>query len=770
MKASEYVSRLNEACTYVKSRIPGRPDVGLILGSGLGSYGDELRDPIVIHYRDIPGMLDTTVPGHTGRLIFGGVGDRRVLCLSGRSHQYEGLYPHEVQFAIRLLAVSGCRLSILTNASGTRDPGVNVGDLTPLTDHINMTRRGYTEEPLVQRDFDHTIQEGLYDAAAAEAARAVCAELGLQPRSCVYCYNFGPNFESHAEVTGEGVLGATNFGMSTVPEVLAMKQLGAPVFALSMATNKAAGTEPESALSHDDVQRAANAGEPQMKALISEVIKRVPLSDFAVPVVAGGGHLIGRVQPSEFVSDFSAVLPLFGGTQIDAAVVIGACHGLAGFEPALEISVAELPHFPVLDRPTALLRIGAYRGKRIAVVDGLKTLCGPDVFQLHYFAQLFKALGAAAFIQTFTSGALKPSPVAVVRDVVPFIERPVKAPIVGSGPLGVVDGVPQVVIASYHGPEFPTRCEVAALGVLGADGVVLGTVKGLLIASGLGLRAVGVADAAFSAPLGPGDTLDAILTSSRGLSAAVEEVVAREIDAVPASAAAAPSFAPGDAKGITWNDTPLAPQNRQEDPDVVKQIADALPPLDAALIFPAEGAFFAAVAGRLGETAQAGAYAIRYGSLFGVRVAAAIGTRELVRAFAARNIIAVALAPVLATDPTIAGEKFVAFIDHISITGISPLAGPNRSGLRFNDAGHLYVPIPGLKTVTVFSVVDLRETTPAYAAAIVKMKAHAAAEFGPAEALVTRHAGGRLKAIGVVVQNATDDWAVDDAVLEAALK
>jgi purine nucleoside phosphorylase len=528
--------------------------------------------------------------------------------------------------------------------------------------------------------------------------------------------------------------------------------------------------EPESKVSHEDVQKAATAGEPQMKALISEVIKRVPLRDIPLPVVEGGDHLIGRVQPSEFVGDFSAILPLFGGTKIDAAVVLGACHSLDAFESAVTISVTDLPNFPVLDRPTTLLRIGAYRGKQIAVVDGLKTLCGPDLFQLHYFAQLFKSLGATAFIQTFTSGAIKPYPVAVVGDVIPLFERPVRAPVVGWGPLGVVDGVPQAVIASYHGPEFPTPREVAGFGILGADGVVLGSVKGLLIANGLGLQVIGIVDSAFNAPLGPGDTLDAILACSRGLSAAVSEVVAKAIDPIPASAAAAPSFVAGDAKGIAWNDTPLNPQNRQEDPDVVKQIADALPPLDAALLFPADGPFFAALSARLDATTQAGNYVIRHGILFGVKVAAAVATRELVRAFATRNILAVALAPVVAADPTMAGERFVAFLDHMNITGIYPLVGANRSGVRFPDAGHLYVGIPGLKVVKVFRVVDLRETTRAYAAAMVKMRNHAAAEFGPAEALIVRHADGRFKAIGVVVQNATDEWVVDDAILEASLK
>ena len=278
MLAKTYVERLVRASDFVKDKIKDTPDVGIILGSGLGSYGDELVNPIKIPYKEIPEMLDTTVPGHSGCLIFGKVGERKVLCLSGRSHQYEGLYPHEVQFAIRLLAVCGCKLCILTNAAGTRDPDLNVGDLCPMIDHMNTTLRGYTEEPLIQRDFNHLIQVDMYDKAAQDVARQVAVEMGLQTKGCVYCYNFGPTYETSAEVEGEYKLGATNFGMSTVPEVVAMKELGVPVFAMSFATNKAAGVTGQK-LSHEEVTAAAKAGEPKMKALISEVIKRTPLKD-----------------------------------------------------------------------------------------------------------------------------------------------------------------------------------------------------------------------------------------------------------------------------------------------------------------------------------------------------------------------------------------------------------------------------------------------------------------------------------------------------------
>ena len=155
MFADEYAERLNNAIKFVKSQITGTPEVGVVLGSGLGSYGQELAEPITIPYKNIPGMLDTTVPGHSGCLIFGKIGEVKVLCLSGRSHQYEGLHPHEIQFAIRLLGGCGCRLVILTNAAGTCDELLEVGDLAPMLDHLNFTHRGYTEEPLEIKDFYH---------------------------------------------------------------------------------------------------------------------------------------------------------------------------------------------------------------------------------------------------------------------------------------------------------------------------------------------------------------------------------------------------------------------------------------------------------------------------------------------------------------------------------------------------------------------------------------------------------------------------------------
>ena len=162
MLAKEYAERLVISSQTVLTKINDRPDVGIILGSGLGSYGRELTNAIEIPYKEIPGMLDTTVPGHNGKLIFGLVGNRKVLCLSGRSHQYEGLHPHEIQFALRILAMCGSKLIILTNAAGTRDPELNVGDLSPMLDHLNFTHRGYTEEPLEIKEFNHLIQNEMY--------------------------------------------------------------------------------------------------------------------------------------------------------------------------------------------------------------------------------------------------------------------------------------------------------------------------------------------------------------------------------------------------------------------------------------------------------------------------------------------------------------------------------------------------------------------------------------------------------------------------------
>ena len=786
MQAKVYVERLNEACNYVKSRISARPDIGIILGSGLGSYGDVLTDPIKIPYKEIPQMLDTTVPGHSGCLIFGGIGDRKVLCLSGRSHQYEGLYPHEVQFAIRLLALCGCKLCILTNAAGTRDPDLNVGDLAAMEDHCNFTHRGYTEEPLAFKPFQHIIQVNMYDEDATKVAKQVAEEMKLQTKGCVYCYNFGPTYETHAEVEGEYKFGVTNYGMSTVPEIIAMKDLGVPVFAMSFVTNKAAGVG-GAVLSHEEVTIAAKAGEPNMRALISEVIKRTPLKDFPIPEIQGDSHVISRSLPASFVTDeeISNVAKQFGETKIDCIVVLGACHSLnEKFQVSETIDCNNLPHFPIMQHTSMKLKLGTFDDHTIAVFDGFLNLNGPEEHALYYITKLAKALGASAYIQTFSSGKFgSQSGISVVEDLILLFERPLRTPNLCTKPLNVslLPNLNHTILASYHGPEFPSVHESRGLEKCGATHISLGSVKGPLLANAANIETVvALTDGAYKAVLDQSDSLDKILENCRNASPAINDAISKVVSSLPKNGGKVGKFITSNIKALQWNDCVPEEQNEQEDPETVNEIQEQLPAdIQFTLMFGGECKFYNHLKSTVStplnikvthKMKNPEKLIVHSGELFGKKVLLALNSRELIRALAQKHIKIIAIGPVLLVNDKFANEKYVAIKDHLNVSGKVPLVGRNKFGERFPDVGHLYQPIEGLQNAISFNLIDIKETTKAFGKSMRLFDADVSCDFGPAEAVITRHSGGTFSQIGVIVKCTCDEWIVEDSILQKVLQ
>lgn len=771
MKSETYVQRLQEACNFVKNRIQERPDIGIILGSGLGSYGDELINPIKIPYSEIPQMLDTTVPGHHGCLIYGRIGERKVLCLSGRSHQYEGLAPHEVQFAVRLLALCGCRLCILTNAAGTRDPELNVGSMAPILGHVNSTHRGYTEEEFsFKKEFNHMIQTDMYDADALKTAKDVAIEMGLDTKGCIYCYNYGPTYETSAEVEGQYMVGVTNFGMSTIPEIIALKELGVPAFAMSFVTNKAAGVGGEK-LSHEDVAKAAKAGETKMRAFVSQVIMRTPLKEFDVPVIEGDDHNIALAVPKSFVSEseIEAYAKQFGETQIDALVVLGACHKLNGFKANLSVDCNELPNFPILQHTSLKLNIGAYEEKQICVVDGFKNLTGLEEHALYYLLKLAKKLGASTYIQTFQAGAFGQKGVAVIDDVIPFFERPIVVPELNGYKLGFETGLPKAVLGSYHGPEFPSKEDAILLQRSGATHITLGSIKGLMIANALGLKTAGFVDGAYSGILTSEDKIENILKacqeSSEGISSAIKNVIAN----VQKVAKAEASFNASETKAIQWNDTPARVQNSQEDPELVDAIAQKLPAAEVVLLFNNESKFFVELKKRVSNEVEIEGRKIYTGKLFEKNVILATSDFSLLRAFAKKDIPVLAIGCVILNDKSVT-DKYVTVCDQLNVSGKFALVGKNKFGDRFPDCSNMYTVVPNLKKIIQFNIIDLHETTNAYLTMIKAFGADASSDFGSQEAVVYHHSKGTtFKQISAVVESADDEWTIEDSVLKSAI-
>ena len=767
MLASTYVDRLNQATKYVQEKIKERPDVGVVLGSGLGSYGDELTDPIKIPYKEIPCMLDTTVPGHFGCLIYGKIGDRKVLCLSGRSHQYEGLHPHEIQFAIRLLGLCGCRLVVLTNAAGTRDPDLNVGDLAPMLDHLNYTHRGYTEEFLEAKDYDHLIQNDMYDAAALKVAHDVAVELGLQTKGCQYTYNMGPTYETHAEVEGQYVLGSTNFGMSTVGEVIAAKSIGVPILAMSFVTNKAAGVCEEK-LTHEDVAKAAKAGEPNMRALISTTIKRVPLKDFPIPVLKGDDRKIIRAEAEECVCDctIEKAAALFGETKIDAGIILTGTHEVP-VDQKVTVSINDLPDFPVMTHSRAKIVVGGLEGKNVAVVEGVHDFCGFDHFGLYYLVALFAKLGAKKLIQTFAAGTFGEKGPQLVKDVIPLWERPIR--VKKACPCLKAEEAAKAVLATYHGPEFWTQTEAGGMKVMGATHATLGATIGLLIARAFKLDVAAIVDGSFDAVIKQGTTTEQIVAASKAASESVAKIVREEVKKIEGASPIAASFKAGDKKALQWNDLPSHKVNQQEDPAEVNAIAEKLPNVAAVYVFEAENSAFEGLKSLFTSEVDCNGEKLHLGKIEGKDVAFAVSSRKLCRACAAKKILVVGVGNCIPATEELKDGEIVQLVDHMNIVGISPLMGSNKFGTRFPDMSNLYKQIPGLKAIQGFNLPALYLATPAFKAAIVKMHTDAFIEFGAIESTVVRHSEGTYSHIAVVTKCPCCAWTVDPSVLAKAL-
>jgi len=253
---------LTEAAAAVKTKAPGPFSVGVVLGSGLGAFGDTLEDLVKIPYTDIPHVPSTSVQGHAGALCLGTLGGAPVACLQGRSHLYEGYDAATVTFGVRLLAQLGCHTVLLTNAAGSLHHALQPGDLMLLTDHLNLSGDnpllGPNDEALGPRFPDMT---EIYDSRLREQAIAVALKAGITLRPGVYAALQGPSYETPAEVRMLRLLGADAVGMSTALEAIALRHQGVRVGAVSCITNLGAGLS-STPLSHADVEATATRVRP----------------------------------------------------------------------------------------------------------------------------------------------------------------------------------------------------------------------------------------------------------------------------------------------------------------------------------------------------------------------------------------------------------------------------------------------------------------------------------------------------------------------------
>ena len=264
-----------KSADYVRARLGDTPDIGVVLGSALGALAEGLRDRVEIPYADIPNFLQSTVVYHENRLVFGKIGDKKVLFLSGRFHYYEGYTPAELSISVRMLKLLGVKKLILTNAAGAVNTDYRTGDVMVIRDHIKLS----SVSPLVgpnldafgERFFDVS---DLYSADLRKTALACAERSPLTFHEGVYMFFAGPQFETPAEIRMARLLGADAVGMSTVPEALTAAHCGLPVLAFSLITNMAAGIVKDAELSHEEVARTAS----QVSACFTEYLKDVILN------------------------------------------------------------------------------------------------------------------------------------------------------------------------------------------------------------------------------------------------------------------------------------------------------------------------------------------------------------------------------------------------------------------------------------------------------------------------------------------------------------
>jgi purine-nucleoside phosphorylase len=273
--ASSEFSRASRAAKYIQSKTKLRPRIGLVLGSGLGAFADQLEPAVRIPYQKIPGFPRSTVDGHAGCLVIGKMDGVPVAVMKGRVHLYEGYSPQQVAFPMRVLGRLGIRAAILTNAAGAINLDYSQGALVMIRDHINLQGAnplmGPNDERFGVRFPDMT---QAYSREYREIALREARELGIPEREGVYAALRGPSFETPAEIRFLKTVGADLVGMSTVLEVIAARHMEISVLGISCVTNMAAGTL-DRALNHAEVMETGERVKSQFISLLRAVIPAI---------------------------------------------------------------------------------------------------------------------------------------------------------------------------------------------------------------------------------------------------------------------------------------------------------------------------------------------------------------------------------------------------------------------------------------------------------------------------------------------------------------
>ncbi len=263
---------INKTASYIKEKTRFRPEIAIILGTGLGGLADDIEVEMYLRYEDIPHFPVSTAPGHHGRLIFGKLGGKNIMAMQGRFHYYEGYTMEELTFPIRVMKYLGIQYLFISNASGGLNPEFEIGDMMIQDDHINLL-----PNPLIGKHLDEfgdrfpDMSES-YDKGLIKRAEEIAAKNNIRIRKGCYVGVTGPTLETPKEYQFFRIIGGDAVGMSTVPEVIVAHQMGIPCFAISIITDLGIpGRIVE--VSVEDVQKAAAETAPKMKLIMEKLIE-----------------------------------------------------------------------------------------------------------------------------------------------------------------------------------------------------------------------------------------------------------------------------------------------------------------------------------------------------------------------------------------------------------------------------------------------------------------------------------------------------------------
>ena len=269
------VQKVNSTCEWLKSRTKIEPEIGIVLGTGLGHLAGQIEIVDEFPYGDIPNFPVSTVEGHHGRLLFGHLGGKKIMALDGRFHFYEGYSMKQVTFPIRVMQALGVGTLFVSNAAGGLNQSFQMSDIMLITDHINF----FPEHPLNGPNYGDYPRfpdmHAVYDRQLLQLARDIAKENGFTLQEGVYMGVQGPTFETPAEFKMFWRMGADAVGMSTVPEVIVARHGGMRVFGISIITDMCVMHGDPLAISHEEVQQAALVAQENTSLLFREVISRM---------------------------------------------------------------------------------------------------------------------------------------------------------------------------------------------------------------------------------------------------------------------------------------------------------------------------------------------------------------------------------------------------------------------------------------------------------------------------------------------------------------